>query len=119
MNELSTNLANEDKMAIAIENEHDIQNDLLRNQYKKIKDNIIENPNLKEVLDGLTAHYESNRNEKEQQCEALEKIMDYIDDVNNNEELTPTLLNECKNDKHRLINEMQKIRNDINTILDK
>ena len=38
MKELSTILANEDKMAVAVKNEHDIQSDLLRDQFKKIKD---------------------------------------------------------------------------------
>ena len=119
MKELSTILANEDKMAVAVKNEHDIQTDLLRGQFKKIKDNSIHNPNLKEVLDGLTTHYDRKEKEKEEQYDALEKLMDYIDSVNDNGELSPTLQNECKNDKHLLIREMQKIRNDINRIIDK
>tara|TARA_Y100000389_G_scaffold94477_1_gene91139 strand:+ start:48 stop:407 length:360 start_codon:yes stop_codon:yes gene_type:complete len=119
MNELSTILANEDKIAMGVKNEHDIQDDLLRNQYKKIKDNSVHNPNLKEVLGGLTIHYDKKEKEKEQQYDALEKLMDYIDNVNDNGELSPTLQNECKNDKHLLIREMQKIRNDINRIIDK
>ena len=119
MKELSTVLANEDKMAVAVKNELDIQDDLLRDQYKKIKDNSVHNPNLKEVLAGLTIHYDEKEKEMEQQSDALEKLMDYIDSVKNNEELSPTLQNECKNDKHLLIREMQKIRNDINRIIDK
>jgi len=119
MKELSTILANEDKMAMAVKNEHDIQDDLLRNQYKKIKDNSVHNPNLKEVLDGLTIHYDEKEKEMEQQYDALEKLMDYIESVKDNEELSPTLQNECMNDKHLLIREMQKIRNDINRIIDK
>ena len=119
MKELSTILANEDKMAMAVKNEHDIQDDLLRDQYKKIKNNIIHNPNLKEVLAGLTIHYDEKEKEMEQQYDAFEKLMDYIDSVKDNEELSPTLQNECKNDKHLLIREMQKIRNDINRIIDK
>ena len=71
MKELSTILANEDKMAMAVKNEHDIQDDLLRNQYKKIKDNSVHNPNLKEVLGGLTIHYDKKEKEKEQQCRGL------------------------------------------------
>lgn len=119
MKELSTILANEDKMAVAVKNEHDIQSDLLRVQFKKIKDNSIHNPNLKEVLAGLTTHYDRKEKEMEEQYDALEKLMDYIESVNDNEKLSPTLQNECKNDKHLLIREMQKIRNDINRIIDK
>ena len=119
MSELSTVLANEDKKAVAVNNELDIQDDLLRDQYKKIKDNCIHNPNLKEVLSGLIIHYDEKEKEMEQQYDALEKLMDYTDSVKDNEELSPTLQNECKNDRHLLIREMQKIRNDINRIIDK
>ena len=44
--------------------------------------------------------------------------MNYIEDMNDSKELSPTEINECNNDKHLLIREMQKIRNDINRIID-
>ena len=118
MKELSTILAEEDNAASEIKTERNRQDDLLRDQYKKVKINSIENPNLKEVLDGFTKHYDREQKEKEQQYDALENLMNYIEDMNDSKELSPTEINECNNDKHLLIREMQKIRNDINRIID-
>jgi hypothetical protein len=119
MKDLATILAEKDIALSEIKKEHVRQNDLLGKQYKNIKVNSIENPNLKEVLDGFVKHYASEKKEREQQYDALEHLMNYIEDLNDNKELSPSLINECNNDKHLLIREMQKIRNDIDRIIDK
>tara|TARA_Y100000994_G_scaffold249055_1_gene258851 strand:+ start:1263 stop:1616 length:354 start_codon:yes stop_codon:yes gene_type:complete len=113
---LATILANEDKMMVNLAGERRRQKDNLKKNYEELKKNKKHNPYLEIVFGEYSEHYDNKKKEKEQQYNALQELLDYMDEVDADEKLSVSLQNECKNDKHMLLREMIKLRTSINKL---
>lgn len=114
--DLATILANEDKMLEHLAEEKRKQKEILKQKYNELSKNKEDNPYLEAVFNNYSEHFAEKKNEKEQQYKALEHLLEYINAINASENLTTTLQNECNNDRHLLIVEMDKIKSSIDDL---
>jgi hypothetical protein len=100
------------KMMTELEN----RRQLLKGKYKELQNASSENELLKDVLEDYLLYYNTNKNEKIKQYEALNRTLEHIEiiamDSNTNEEL----LRHSKIDQKELMNEMKKIKKEIDKL---
>tara|TARA_B100000927_G_C16086499_1_gene317399 strand:+ start:119 stop:388 length:270 start_codon:yes stop_codon:yes gene_type:complete len=73
--------------------------------------NINSSPHLKAVYNECAKDSNDYLNEKEGQLEALSALLQYLEDLRKNKELTETSDNECKHDIGSIVEEMSAIEN--------
>jgi len=78
--------------------------------------------NLNEFLENIAKDYNNFYyyilNEKQQQYKALEMLKDYLEDLMKTEGFLDSQLIIAKNDQKNVINEMKKIKNEINKLME-
>mgnify|MGYP006097148797 CR=1 FL=1 len=101
-----------------LNNESVRQKEKLRAMFNNVKNNTNRNPYLHDVIDGYVEHFYNIKNEREKQYNALDILAQHVEKIYEGDNLTDTMINECKSDKHQLVREMEKTRNIINQIND-
>jgi|TARA_B110000285_G_scaffold186394_1_gene211721 hypothetical protein len=118
MKDLVTELIKHEKKNDDLKKETERQIVNLHDMYKNVKNNGGKNKYLNNILRGYDEHFDKDKNEKKEQYSALEVLAHHIEKIYDEDDLTETMLNECRSDKHLLVREMEKIRNNINRIID-
>ena len=86
----------------------------LETKYNELSKNKEDNPYLEAVFNNYSEHFAEKM--KKNSNTALEHLLEYINAINASENLTTTLQNECNNDRHLLIVEMDKIQSSIDDL---
>jgi|TARA_B110000285_G_scaffold72572_1_gene83586 hypothetical protein len=118
MKDLVSELIAKEKKAEDLNNEIVRQREKLRTMFNNVKKNESKNPFLHDVLGGYIEHFYDIKNERERQYDALDVLANHVENINEEDDLTDTMINECKSDKHQLVREMERIRNIINQNID-
>jgi len=106
-------LAKRDKSinTMIIELEKKRQN--LKNKYKELHNAAADNELLKDVLEDYLTYYDTLKNEKTRQYDALNKTLHHIDSIEINDEST---LYNVKIDQKEILKEMKRINAEINNL---
>ena len=103
-------LAKRDKSIHSMLNELENKRQLLKNKYKDLHNGAADNELLKDVLEDYLTYYDTIKNEKERQYEALNKTLEHLDSI----EITDDrILYNIKEDQKAVNHEMKRIDNEL------
>ena len=106
-------LANRDKAIQKIVIELENKRQLLKNKYKSLHNAAADNELLKDVLEDYLTYYDTIKNEKIQQYNALNKTLEHIDSISVDPNSDESMLYNSKVDYKEISHEMDRIKNDI------
>ena len=86
---------------------------MLRDTYDNMKRRSNENEQLQAVLHEYRAHHEAVRKQKEQECEALWMLTNYIQETANEQTNSKELLRELRKDQSTIIKEINKVQKEL------
>tara|TARA_B110000259_G_C13945676_1_gene374603 strand:- start:488 stop:826 length:339 start_codon:yes stop_codon:yes gene_type:complete len=86
---------------------------ILRKNYNDIKCASGKNEHLLDVLQEYTVHHDALRKQKEEECEALWTLTNYIQDTANEQTNSKELLRELKKDQSIIIKEIKKVEKEM------
>lgn len=89
---------------------------LLKDKYKDLHNASKENELLKDVLEDYLIYYNDNKDEQIKQYEALNKTLEHIDNIAIDSIKNEEILRNIKIDQKEIINEMKKIKNEIDKL---
>ena len=85
----------------------------LFNKAEKLKDASRENKYLEKVIKDYKRYHDNNEEEKWQQYHALKMIVNYIDKINDDINITDEILEQTKYDQQELLKEMSNIKQEL------
>lgn len=100
------------KIKLLIQQKHNY----LENRLKELKNTQKENVFLTDVVDDYIKYFTFIKNQRSQQFDALRKITDYIDNINETSNVTEQLLRESKHDQLEILTRMKHIKSKIDNI---
>ena len=89
---------------------------LLKGKYKELQNASTENELLKDVLEDYLLYYNSNKDEKIKQYEALNKTLEHIDNIVIDSTTNEEMLRNSKIDQKEIMNEMKRIKSEIDKL---
>lgn len=89
----------------------------LQERYKEISKNKLDNKYLESIYLDYKNYFDYINNIKKEQLEAFQKISYYLDNVGNQLKTTDHLLEETKKDQFLVLNQINKIRNELNNTI--
>lgn len=89
---------------------------MLRKNYDNIKRASEENEHLHDVLHEYRAHHEVVRKQKEDECDALWRLTNYIQDTAKEQNNSKELLRELKKDQSTIIKEIKHVQKELSKI---
>ena len=106
-------IAKDDKAKRMIDTKIDNIEKILRKNYNDIKCASGKNEHLLDVLQEYTVHHDALRKQKEEECEALWTLTNYIQDTANEQTNSKELLRELKKDQSIIIKEIKKVEKEM------
>ena len=111
-------------MNIAIDDENVSNKNLLLNKkqnhmesrFKELKQTQKENIFLNDVVNDYIKYFTIIKKQKTEQYDALRKISEHIDTINQTSDVTERLLHESINDQREILNRMKYIKSKIDNI---
>lgn len=116
--ELSLSLAQRDLMLQNIENQINVRRKLILEKGKKIDKKKKVNHFLEDVKEDYEKYYQYIIQEKQQQYNSMMLIKNYLDDLLKAEKLANNELNHVKHDQNQILNEMDKIKIELNKLIE-
>jgi hypothetical protein len=110
-------LAKRDLQILQLENEIKNKKQLLLNKKKELDENQKINHYLEGVKKEYKKYYELIIKEKQEQYNALILIKQYLDDLMSSKTLLKDELRAVKNDQSNIINEINKIKSELDDLL--
>ena len=110
-------LAKRDMMLSAMGKELTERKSMLSNQLREIATVSSENRFLEHVKNDYRRYYDTMLDEKRQQCAALEMISDYLSSITGDLKLAGTALDETKVQQGLLLSEIEKVRGEIDALI--
>jgi hypothetical protein len=97
--------------------ELDNRRNMLLSHYRELLDVQDENEFLLEVTNDYAKYYQTIKTEREMQKEALNMLSDYIGEMTMNNEVTESMLRESKRQQTDIMDELMKIKNELNEMI--
>jgi hypothetical protein len=110
-------LVEKDKLIQKIDNEIMKRRDLILEKIKKINKKKKVNHFLEDVNKDYNKYHDYIIQEKQQQYNSMMIIKNYLDDLIKTEKIANNELTNIKNDQHHILNEMDKIKNELNKLI--
>lgn len=89
---------------------------LLKGKYKELQNASKENELLKDVLEDYLIYYNTSKDEKIKQYEALNKTLEHIDMIMMEPTTNEEMLRNSKIDQKEIMNEMKRIKSEIDKL---
>lgn len=89
---------------------------LLKGKYKELQNASKENELLKDVLEDYLIYYNTNKDEKIKQYEALNKTLGHIDTIMMEPTTNEEMMRNSKIDQKEIMNEMKRIKSEIDKL---
>lgn len=89
----------------------------LRNNYKNIKRVSSENAFLEDVLNDYNEYYDYMKKQKQEQHDALQTLMSYIENMSQELNTTEYLLRETQRDQKDIIKEMSNVKRELQDLM--
>jgi hypothetical protein len=115
---MNVSLGERDLCLLKIQNEIENKKQLLIKKKKDLDNKCKTNKYLREVKKDYAKYYDHIINEKQQQQNAFTQIKKYIDDLIETEQLINYQSIVAKYDQKQILNEIDKIQNELNKITD-
>lgn len=115
---MSLTLADRDLYLLQIDEEIKNKRQLLLNKKKEIEMKNKQNENLLDVKSEYNKYYNYIITEKQKQYKALDMLKQYVDDLINTEKVVDEQLTDAKRDQKKIVKEISKIKEELNSIID-
>ena len=111
------NLANRDKLISQVKNEIDTRKQKLNKKYTHLTNIEKNNTFLEGVVDDYKTYYNTIVAQKEQQEGAFRNIIDYLDQIIVDNELTDFGIYKAKHQQAKLVKEMENIKRELDDLI--
>ena len=89
------------------------------NKVKQVKIAAKDNKRLKNVVKEYTSYHNNIKNQKIQEYQELEILLNYINIISNNDNISDEVLRKTKDDQKGLLREMDNIKREIDKLASK
>ena len=110
------NIAARDDMILVLQNELQDRKKLIDERYKNIQTVKKDNEFLEKVSDDYYSHYEAIKKIKNEQMRSMKVLVEYLDHLIKESDMTDESLNYAKNQQSQLLSELDTLNNEINKI---